>query len=75
MDLDSVIRAFALIGMSWCAYHLYREYLFDKAKRKLRKEGGNYLCMRRGLVEYLAPNGNEYATSKDTFIETWYYIK
>ena len=49
MDLDSVIRAFALVGMSWCAYHLYREYLFDKAKRKLRKEGGNYLCMRRDL--------------------------
>lgn len=75
MDLDSIIMAFALIGLSWCSYHLCREFLFDKAKRKLRKEGGNYLCVRGGLVEYIAPNGTECAISKDAFIETWHYIK
>lgn len=75
MDLDSIIMAFALIGLSWCTYHLYRELLFDKAKRKLRKEGGNYLCVRGGLVEYIAPNGMECALNKDAFIETWHYIK
>ncbi|QBQ76713.1 hypothetical protein KAW1A4500_00007 [Escherichia phage vB_EcoP_KAW1A4500] len=75
MDLDSIIMAFALIGLSWCSYHLYRELLFDKAKRKLRKEGGNYLCIRGGLVEYIAPNGMECAINKDAFIETWHYIK
>lgn len=26
MDLDSIIMAFALIGLSWCSYHLYREF-------------------------------------------------
>lgn len=75
MDLDSIIMAFALIGLIWCTYHLYREFLFDKAKRKLRKEGGNYLCVRGGLVEYIAPNGMECAINKDAFIETWHYIK
>lgn len=75
MDLDGIILAFAMIGFSWCAYHLYREILFDKAKRKLRKQGGNYLCVRGGLVEYIAPNGIEYAINKDAFIETWHYIK
>ena len=75
MDLDSIIMAFALIGLSWCTYHLYREFLFDKAKRKLRKAGGNYLCVRGGLVEYIAPNGRECAINKDAFIDTWYYIK
>ena len=75
MDLDSIIMAFALIGLSWCSYHLYRGFLFDKAKRKLRKEGGNYLRVRGGLVEYIAPNGMECAINKDAFIETWHYIK
>lgn len=75
MDLDSIIMTFALIGLSWCSYRLYREFLFDKAKRKLRKEGGNYLRVRGGLVEYVTPGGMECVLSKDAFIETWHYIK